>query len=230
MRLAILETAKFDSMTISWSEIASQMVTQGVSTVMLVDAQQSIQGGVPFQLGEGCLPRDGTSTIRADNPLLALYAAFQQIGMTTQWAWSMTGRNDTVEHGVGMLHIGQVASVWQRQLGRSAMSHMFNLDELVVVIPQLLRDEICEGSADIEMLQDFLHGQMKPMLLIPPVHWLYRLRQYGWVRCDVLAQQKESAIDHKWPLLIDFDGQVIVMKHWRLAGKVDPCGLIVSLV
>ena len=230
MRLAILETQKYQMTMKDWDKIAHQIIMQGISTIVLIDAQQSIAAGLPYQIGDGCLPRDGRSTLRADNPLLALYEALQRRGVLTQWAWSMTQQQNAVENGVALLHRGQVASVWQRQLGVSAVGHMFNLDELVVVLPQLVQEDICERADDIEMLQDFLHGQMKPMLMVPPAQWLYRLRQYGWVRCDILAQQKESTIDRKWPVLIDFDGQVMVMKHWRLAETGDPNGLIISIV
>ena len=67
----------------------------------------------------------------------------------------------------------------------------------------------------IESTHDYLHGQLKPMFMLPPEQWLYRLRDYDWVRCDDLAQQRVQSMGDEIPVVVDYDAAIVSIEPWQ---------------
>lgn len=229
MRLVVLEMDCLAAGSVNWGRMVAGMLSQGVTMVVIPDASQHVSAGLPQQIGDGILPRDGVSQLRADNPLVSLEAAFREFGERPVWSWSATTRLRDVERGVGIIHLGKIDAVWHRAVGEGSEAHIFDLGATVLVIPHVSQTRNPQVQEEVKQLQDYLHGQIKPMMMLPPLEWMPRLRLRGWVRCDVLAQQKEADVAELRPIVIDYDCDVLMLKRWRLSGDTNDTGVFVSI-
>lgn len=109
MRLVVLEMDRLATGSVDWGRMVAGMLSQGVTMVVIPDASQHLSAGLPQQIGDGILPRDGVSQLRADNPLVSLAAAFRDFGERPVWSWSATTQLHDVERGVGIVQWGRGA-------------------------------------------------------------------------------------------------------------------------
>ena len=85
----------------------------------------------------------------------------------------------------------------------------------VIVVPTVSGRGEGRPVEMIESTHDYLHGQLKPMFMLPPEQWLYRLRDYDWVRCDDLAQQRVQSMGDEIPVVVDYDAAIVSIEPWQ---------------
>ncbi|MBJ7678500.1 hypothetical protein HAU87_09620 [Weissella confusa] len=93
--------------------------------------------------------------------------------------------------------------------------HVFDVGRHVIVVPTVSGRGEGRPVEMIESTHDYLHGQLKPMFMLPPEQWLYRLRDYDWVRCDDLAQQRVQSMGDEIPVVVDYDAAIVSIEPWQ---------------
>lgn len=215
MRLLVVDLGELRQGNVDWQLFVENLLDGGVETVVLLNATQHASAGAPVFFGNGVLPRDGVTHVWADNPVLLVDEALRQRGEYWHWAWSKVGRQHGAEYGVAIIQMGWIRRVWCRPFSSGNGIHVFDVGRHVIVVPTVSGRGEGRPVEMIESTHDYLHGQLKPMFMLPPEQWLYRLRDYDWVRCDDLAQQRVQSMGDEIPVVVDYDAAIVSIEPWQ---------------
>lgn len=215
MRLLVVDLGELRQGYVDWQMFVENLLDAGVETLVLLNATQHAAAGAPTLFGNGVLPRDGVTRVWADNPVLLVDEALREQGECWHWAWSRSDHRNATDYGVAVIQMGWIRRVWCRPFSSGNGIHVFDVGRHVVVVPTLSGRGEVPSVELIENTHDYLHGQLKPMFMLPPEQWLYRLRDYDWVRCDDLAQQRVQSMGDEIPVVVDYDAAIVSIEPWR---------------